>query len=872
MKKPIVSVSVAVCLVMSLCFYAPASAEQQIKGSYMEAYNMLSALGILQEDEYDFDSFVTRGEFAEYICLIKGIDIIPANQYIFSDVDDQTQYADYIYTAYQLGIMNGFENGEFGHSLRLSTEQAVKALVSCLGYGVKAQVLGGYPTGYYVIANDLKLLNGIDLSEGYIKTGELFILMKNSVNADIYKAVSYGEKIEYQTVKNETVLSEYRNIYKFDGLVTSNMHTGIMGYSKERSGGITVDGFRMINANQQDHELIGRKVTGFYKQIEEGDAQLIYMEESGKSSVFSINARDLENYSGFKFTYYEGRFKQEISIENSINFIYNGVLLLDFTDRHLNPKVGSITFIDNNRDGKYDQNDVLLVTDIRNIVVQGVNIAENEIYDKYDFNNNLKIDVTDGDIYYSIKDKHGHIFGFQELREWDVLSCIISEDGRYNEVVLIDESATGILNEVSEDTETIWVDDTEYKLAKNFTGNLSKESVGSTVTVFWDIENNISAIKPEAAAGEKSLVILTESGVRKKGLSDIYYIKVYSQKKEIETFEIEKKVYYNQKLQDASSVVADLEEYIGTVIAFSLNESNRAQDIITPADVGDRSNRGLYRLNVPGTSLRYGIEAGNFGKSFYRGGIIYTVPTDPELYDDKDNFAVGTSSFTNDQSYLVEGFSTKLDSFKCDVMIYRAQASGGGTVNSSTNLLIESIAEVINSAGEQAYRLKGWSSGKYVEYNTTAKLEYVEENVSVENLRPGDIIRYFLNATGEIDTISLAYNYATGETNYVNMRAGSTFVGYAVVVNSPYLQVSPTIRPEDIKYGDPEQAGQLEVYWIRRSDMITVVETSGDKLTFRSGTLNDIVTYRDTNTPGKYSKVVLLTEWLATVIGVVVYN
>jgi hypothetical protein len=63
------------------------------------------------------------------------------------------------------------------------------------------------------------------------------------------------------------------------------------------------------------------------------------------------------------------------------------------------------------------------------------------------------------------------------------------------------------------------------------------------------------------------------------------------------------------------------------------------------------------------------------------------------------------------------------------------------------------------------------------------------------------------------------------------MRAGSTFVGYAVVVNSPYLQVSPTIRPEDIKYGDPEQAGQLEVYWIRRSDMITVVETSGDKLT-----------------------------------------
>ena len=68
---------------------------------------------------------------------------------------------------------------------------------------------------------------------------------------------------------------------------------------------------------------------------------------------------------------------------------------MDFTDRHLNPKVGSITFIDNNRDGKYDQNDVLLVTDIRNIVVQGVNIAENEIYDKYDFNNNLKIDVTD---------------------------------------------------------------------------------------------------------------------------------------------------------------------------------------------------------------------------------------------------------------------------------------------------------------------------------------------------------------------------------------------------------------------------------------------------------------------------------------------
>jgi mRNA-degrading endonuclease YafQ of YafQ-DinJ toxin-antitoxin module len=44
----------------------------------------------------------------------------------------------------------------------------------------------------------------------------------------------------------------------------------------------------MINANQQDHELIGRKVTGFYKQIEEGDAQLIYMEERAEKAVYLV--------------------------------------------------------------------------------------------------------------------------------------------------------------------------------------------------------------------------------------------------------------------------------------------------------------------------------------------------------------------------------------------------------------------------------------------------------------------------------------------------------------------------------------------------------------------------------------------------------
>ena len=62
-----------------------------------------------------------------------------------------------------VGVTGGIGNGMFGPEDPVTYEQAVKMIVSALGYDLVANNKGGYPTGYLAVAS----------SEGITKTSKL---------------------------------------------------------------------------------------------------------------------------------------------------------------------------------------------------------------------------------------------------------------------------------------------------------------------------------------------------------------------------------------------------------------------------------------------------------------------------------------------------------------------------------------------------------------------------------------------------------------------------------------------------------------------------------------------------------------------------
>mgnify|MGYP003300871223 CR=1 FL=1 len=85
------------------------------------------------------------------------------NKLYFEDVPANHFAKDAISTAFELGIINGVDEKHFSPDAPLSYEQAVKIIVTALGYKLKAESKGGYPFGYMLIAKQLEeQADGVD--------------------------------------------------------------------------------------------------------------------------------------------------------------------------------------------------------------------------------------------------------------------------------------------------------------------------------------------------------------------------------------------------------------------------------------------------------------------------------------------------------------------------------------------------------------------------------------------------------------------------------------------------------------------------------------------------------------------------------------
>ena len=173
MKRKIVSLLLLLAMLFSLMVTGvDAAEEEEVKvlpplGKYAQAVNTLSAIGIINGEGFDVSAPVTRGDFVAAAVKMRGIgDMLAPVNTSFSDVTAENINSGAIKAAVDMGIIKGFGDGTFRPDDTVKSEQAIKIIVSMLGYDIHTVAFGGYPVGYVTVGYTIGLLSKVVLGDG----------------------------------------------------------------------------------------------------------------------------------------------------------------------------------------------------------------------------------------------------------------------------------------------------------------------------------------------------------------------------------------------------------------------------------------------------------------------------------------------------------------------------------------------------------------------------------------------------------------------------------------------------------------------------------------------------------------------------------
>lgn len=162
----------------------------------------LNIIGGYSDGTFKPDNQITRAEMAKIVCNADGLVGSPAitqTQTLFSDVLSTHWASGYVAMANSLLIINGNGDGTFSPDDSVTYEQAVKMIVSMLGYSPMAEMSGDYPNGYLAVAANIRLNNGVvGVSGQPVTRGTVALLVNNALDTPLMIQVGYGEQNTYQ--------------------------------------------------------------------------------------------------------------------------------------------------------------------------------------------------------------------------------------------------------------------------------------------------------------------------------------------------------------------------------------------------------------------------------------------------------------------------------------------------------------------------------------------------------------------------------------------------------------------------------------------------------------------------------------------------
>ncbi|MBQ2889028.1 MAG: S-layer homology domain-containing protein, partial [Clostridia bacterium] len=448
----------------------------------------LSALGIMEGINGDLmpEKILTRAELVTLLARVMNMEYSSGKMY-FEDVPADHWAQGAISAAYERGIINGVDSTHFAPDSPVTIEQAVKMIVTALGYGGQAVRKGGYPIGYVSIAQKIDLLDKVGASNGLIlRRNAAAQLFYNALHLELPLLESISsDDAEFVTRDGVTLLSENLKIRKGEGIVNANDVTTLALSGGVADGCVQIGNMVFKEGNTNASDYIGYRVT-YYANIAEGNEpyELLYVTiDEDRNEVLTVLAEDiLDSTTETKLCYTENNKQRTEAISIYADLLYNGVSIGGFTKTDITSAKDFVTFIDNNGDNQFD---VIRVFDPKTIVVGAVNTTTFGVYDRDNATDFTLLDPDEDDYTFTIYE-NGVKTDFSAIKVGSVVSVGESKNisGRKNKTVLISNaSKEGIISAVGDNS--VLIDDEEYKASSAIITTL-KKYLGKSINVSID--------------------------------------------------------------------------------------------------------------------------------------------------------------------------------------------------------------------------------------------------------------------------------------------------------------------------------------------------------------------------------------------------
>jgi len=799
--KKLLAFTIVFAMLVSTVAFASPYPDVADDASYAEAVTTLSSLGLLMGDDqgnFNPDNTITRAEFAAVIVRTLGLGDPGTTATDFIDVPATHWGSGYVQMASQMGVIAGYGDGNFGPEDPVTFEQAIKMIVAALGYTPKANALGGYPTGYMVVAAQEGISAGINATAGEPALRKVVAeLVYNALDVPLMVQTGWGTDITYEQQDGQgnrpyaTILTQKLDVDKVEGIVTDNNAVKNVGrrpadktvtITYDKVNGFATSYYYNTNRNAEvvqpyigdtnAADLLGQTVVAYIRDLDESDATIIAIApKTGRNEFFTVDIDDIVeiNTNRYYIEYEEeDRDFEQLDLEEDVVVIYNEVYsnsydLDELAQNYDNGEYsGVIELLDNDNDGYYEY---IFVKNYQNAVVDRVEPARHRIEYKSDFTVGRiqnQFDPDDKIEFVFILD--GEEIELADLQEWDVLSIMadnpVLRNAQIYKIYVTREVVEGVINETDDDE--YYISGTPYKLA----GNLAEDAVRleDEGSFYLDMQGKIAALDATSATLENYAILLEAA----RGTWDDYEVKILTSEGREVVLNTANRVRLNGSTKEPEEVLEWFEQrgylkaregYEGVyehgkpaIVTYNTNSSgylNRI-DFVAYADPdGNISDQDAYVAK----NRTYDDRESSL-RSFYldEGTVVFDVrPTkeeDGEYVYDYKKYVVGSRNFfVDDEVYTAIGYEVDRDDVAKIVFV----TSGGDTRNIGANVaVVDRVTQTRNDDGDSVYRLYLLVHGEEVSYLTSAD-DYEGDNLN--DVRRGHVISFDLDARGEISKV-----------------------------------------------------------------------------------------------------------------------
>lgn len=851
--KRLVSILLCLALVFSCGISAMGLSFSDVpaKYEYNEAIDVLSDFGIILGDAgsstFRPEAEISRAEFSVIVTRILAVSNLKAdlNNLPFTDVTPEScdeWILNATKVAYDMGIISGYGDGNFGPYNPVTYEQVVKMLVCALGYDNSAKESGGWPTGYLKVANELGITdNAVMNTTANAPRGIVAQLVYNCLEVDLMEKVN---ATDYQVKKGHNILTDKLGYTKAEGVITGIPGKAFTHAGKRiGEGEVEVDG-EIVKVGNTDANLYFGHQGEYYYTAKGAVKTLVTFTPDSNNKNYVVNhdlieAIDengieyLENEDAAKTTY--------LDFDDDTVFLYNG--LAKDLDQIKMPNSGTVDMIDWNDDETID---VIQITDTRVVVVYAVDSAKKTVTNKYDTNEKFVLDPDETKVTIT---KNGVSTSFSTIKKEDVL--LIAENDKGLNVEIVTNTRQGNVTRIAENGEVYYIDDERLETSLAYYEYMEANSgealqVGDSATVYLDQNGNILySVRAELNAkvgyliavgtdeGEEKVQIklLTLEGSGKIGIYDCDpKMTINGARYDWDEVEDELKSTNNLTNKDPDAKGADASQ----LIKYEMSSSGQIDAIYTMVAEGDRERELV--MGIPYTpDVTYQSSARNFkdmnvSLSTSTSKVIL-VPTDR---GNDEEYLVGTySRLANTKKYNIEAYDMSTTGVADYLVVYGSAAS----MTTSLPAIITETNAVQNSEGNNVYEMKFILNGKEVTRQTKTRAVFTGANVKV-----GDIVRYQTNSKGVIEEIYKVFDPddESFTLKYPGGAAGKRYYSQGTKTtetNVEYLTICGTVYSRDeerfvISLGTVNDDGELvyrEGYASEQGKLLTMLFSSGTK-------------------------------------------